>query len=129
MLTTEGIEALQKVKEQILSEPQKFDMGQWVNIHPECGTVACIAGWLVLNKFGVEEFRRMANEPGGISVKQEADKIIGCNGGRLFYTCAWPEYLKDEYESKEGEYELVGKAELAVKAIDWFIKLNKPKDE
>lgn len=46
-LTDEAKEILLEVAKRIEATPQKFDMGSWYE-EGECGTTACIAGWIAL---------------------------------------------------------------------------------
>lgn len=51
-LTPEGVTRLLQVKEHILLDAEGFNMDDWIIVKPNkrengCGTVACIAGWVV----------------------------------------------------------------------------------
>lgn len=67
MLSQQAVEKLLKVKEQILQEPEQFDMYLWgYDYDTHCSTACCIAGWLVLNELGEEERNRMAGRKNAV---------------------------------------------------------------
>lgn len=47
----------------------KFDMDSFGRIHPSCGTVACIAGYAVAIKDGVESVTKPGIDPESIAEK------------------------------------------------------------
>lgn len=117
----------------ILDEPRRFSMGTFVTNddthiqHPPCGTVACIAGWAVI------EHDRARGKSGSIRVTQKyadgvlsfgakAAEVLGLDeqqAGRLFYTGNWPERFYDEYyEFAPGS---LGRAKVAAERLDHFI--------
>ena len=138
MLTKEGVEALLKVKAQKLSEPESLDMGVWIQTESDtsCGTVSCIAGQLIINKFIEEDITSLLLLKGltlESSVSQAAYQILGFTKDEwdiplyLFHKNHWPDnfyydYAKAAPNSKE-------RAEILGQVIDWFIETNyKPKE-
>ena len=144
MLTAAGVEALLKVKEQKLSEPESLDMATWVKT--ECNgsgyTVSCTAGQLVINYLASEE--RL--EPNFIKqktfeewtaksylIKDTANKILGFaeddweGTASLFDKVCWPEEFKQAYNKARGYSK--ERAEILGQVIDWFIKTNYKPEE
>lgn len=125
---------LRRVAKHILAEPKRFAMSWWhatgesgkplTNgmfdeenipqlIVPECGTVACIAGWaVVLNdgngNYSAEEIHKRAKELLG---DQADDKLFG--------TCNWPNGLGRRYDHSKTRK---GKATVAAARINHYIK-------
>jgi len=129
MLTKEGVLALQKVKERILSEPDLFDMSEWGYGGDGCNTPCCIAGWLVIDKLGMDEFAKRL-ETVKFNIQHEATILLGYDPNsekglrtvfKLFGACSWPSDIHHQYVSACSD---LGRAEAASKAIDWFIKKN-----
>jgi hypothetical protein len=55
-----NVEKLRRIKEIILAEPRRLNMGDWIaavrtdhESAPTCGTVGCIAGWAILEETGI----------------------------------------------------------------------------
>jgi hypothetical protein len=137
MLTKEGVEALLLVKAQKLKQPESLDMGAWIECNP-CGTVSCIAGQIVINKFasnGDINLRHLEQESlrklGGYA--NAAGNILGFSKGQwetyfeLFHKRHWPEKFYYAYvEEKAGSKE---RAEILGQMIDWFIETNYKPEE
>lgn len=86
---------LELIARHIETHPEEFDMGLW-----ECGTTACIGGWIArFSGFkikGNEDVRR-AGEIIGVPVRSE-------NGGRghpLFFFPQWPKEFAEQFERAE----------------------------
>lgn len=141
-LTQEAISRLERVKEQILAEPDTFIMGSFtkskpaytyitdstgfgancpelselrdkrVELNPRCGTAACIAGWLCLQD---RKFNDTIH-----SYEDYAGNLLGIRSyerGELFYTSGWPEDLARKFATLD----LSVRAEAACEVIDRFI--------
>lgn len=130
-----NVELLRKIQKHILAEPERFAMSWWCGtgdpgkpllddsfgesnidalIAPECGTVACIAGWAVLlsdGKDGIYSSRY---------IQERAWELLGEKAERrLFHTCKWPGKFANRYEKAKTRK---GKAQAAASRIDHFIK-------
>lgn len=129
MLTKEGVEALLRVKAQKLAEPESLDMGVWIQTESDtpCGTVSCIAGQLIINKFIEENSADNLNLNNLIvdSPSRDAYKILGFTEDEwdiphgLFHRNRWSDnfyyaYAKAESGSKE-------RSETLGRVIDHFI--------
>lgn len=128
-------ELLLRVREAILKEPARIRMANWRltkrdqyllvmhNDHaaiPPCGTVGCIAGWLVELHY--------KHPHSVVTVQYAASKLIGWRDKigidcPLFFTSDWPEDLKDKeydlYTSGTPEY-----AAVVAAAIDRWIEAD-----
>lgn len=137
MLTKEGVAALLQVKAQKLAEPESLDMGCWIQTETDtpCGTVSCIAGQLIINKFieenGTDSDLRNLETKGYPS--QVAYKILGFRKDewdipfKLFHRNQWP---ADFYRAYANAAESSKKrAEILGQVIDYFIAQHyKPKE-
>jgi hypothetical protein len=110
-----NVELLLKVKERILAEPSQFDMRDWRRSSPECGTVACIAGWACA----------IADAEEGIvptdyhQIESRAEILLGERAIALFYASCWPDdlcFAEEDASVRSPEY-----AAVAAQAIDRFI--------
>lgn len=137
MLTKEGVAALLQVKAQKLAEPESLNMGVWVQTECDtpCGTVSCIAGQLIINKF-IEENGADSNL-NDLTFEdypsQDASKILGFRKDEgditdtLFHKSHWPAdfyyaYAKAAENSRE-------RAKILGQVIDHFIKAHYKSDE
>jgi len=127
-----NIELLQKVRDAILAEPRRFNMGYWVTdgvTTAPCGTAACIGGYaLVLNK--MEEDKTMdwvrgihyfTMSPGWIIVT-DAQRVLGLTldqRSRLFNDNCWPNPYRDQLRSATDPAKA---AKIAADRIDLFIR-------
>ena len=136
MLTTAGVEALLQVKAQKLAEPESLNMGVWVQTECDtpCGTVSCIAGQLIINKF-IEENGADSNLNDLTfenSPSQAASKILGFRKDEeditdtLFHTGHWPADFYYAYKAAENSRE---QAKILGQVIDHFIKAHYKSDE
>lgn len=73
---------LKDVRKEILQEPKRADMSVFVNTvyprhgGPECGTVGCLAGWIVL-KSGVRSRRSLLSLNFAGTVQDLAEDLLG----------------------------------------------------
>jgi hypothetical protein len=138
MLTKEGVEALLQVKAQKLAEPESLNMGVWIQTECDtpCGTVSCIAGQLIINKF-IEENSADSNLNDlalEAYASQAASKILGFTDDEwnitedLFHRNYWPVDLHNAYaRAAENSKE---RAEILGQVIDQFIKAHyKPEEK
>lgn len=105
-----NIELLTKIKEQILREPERFDMSCFFDEEDDpfppftddgsyCGTSACIGGWAIFLS------DKKLNSPGE-HMDDKAQALLGFPKRELtslFYANCWPEDLRDEYYSLHRE--------------------------
>ena len=108
------------------------DRNAWHPDHePHCGTVACIAGWLVAIEAGVlnatedERTEMDAFMSDGVDVHDEAAKLIGdaeYNAHPLFFETSWPDDLYDAYRHADSVAE---HSALVSQAIDRWIEARK----
>lgn len=125
-----------KIKEKILAEPDRFNMGLWFGVidargeldfltagagtvgeaFQECGTVACIAGWAVV----LGDPSRSLH----CAVALRARAALGLTydeGTALFTTARWPQELQDAYFKAEYNGDLLAMARAACDAIDALV--------
>jgi hypothetical protein len=127
------VELLQLVKEQILKEPEQFDMMMWFQTAPSlrrpvpnCGTAACIGGWAMAISQGISP-READNMR--VFKQSDASRVLGLSlaeGTRLFHVMAWPidfksAFIQEEDNTLEG---LQARARIAAARIDHFIATN-----
>ena len=119
-------ELLLKVKQHILAEPKRLDMEKWCkkltpeeiqslpNEYPQCGTIACIAGWTcVLGSSGAKF---------GGEVMYTAEELLNIPmhaSYKLFYTQHWPEEFQQKYILAKTPQE---RAQVTAEVIDDFIR-------
>lgn len=138
---TINVKLLRRVKALILEEPRRLDMGTWAHPadkrvqveadRPPCGTVACIAGWAVIDDFvkvngrmpdrdEIEEIYETADRKAAelLSLRQDqADRLFDTPTGGGFDE--WPEDLAEAYVNATSPKE---RARVAAKRIERFIK-------
>ena len=110
-----NIDLLLKVKEQILKQPELFDMSRWF-LPTECGTAACIAGWAWLLS-GREE-----REFSGDRTRMVPQLDLTAEQERsLFHVCDWPRIFAGHYKSARTP---AYRARIGAERIDHFIATN-----
>ena len=133
MLTAAGVEALLKVKEQKLADPDSLVMHTFRD--PFGAT--CIAGQLILNEYGVEKLEEAEKEVFGC--RKVASSILGIHFKRwgeegsetdsifykqywdtdsLFYKQDWDNDLFDRWQRSTSSEE---RAQIVAEVIDRFI--------
>lgn len=128
-------ELLLKVKEKILAQPRAFNMATWLRKNgpeggddpyvnyrnPPCGTVACIAGWVVELTGG-----RMAGRSVSELAKDRllADTTLERGQAEALFLLDWPADLKKEFDGIAGDdvEHWEAEASVAAKAINRFIE-------
>ena len=123
MLTAAGVEALLKVKEQKLADPDSLVM---YTFRDSFGAT-CIAGQLILNEYGVEKLeeaekevfgcRKVASSILGIHFKR-SDLNEGSETDSLFYKQDWDNDLFDRWQRSTSSEE---RAQIVAEVIDRFI--------
>jgi hypothetical protein len=128
-----NVELLQRVKAHILEDPNRYDQWIWIvdglvpgeklvpagRIVPECGTVACIAGWAII----LGNPHSNTDLPGSWSffIEHKATELLGISdsqasmlfdGGLLFE------------DAVKGAKSLQDLAQAAARHIDRFIETN-----
>ncbi len=129
-LSQDAIALLRRVQARILAKPQQLDMAGWVSgmifsyrepfrrlaANPECGTTACIAGWILIEA-GITEIPRAS------SIGNAATKCLGMQGDYddidLFFASDWPEDLCYRTHVSSSDQAM---AEIAAEAIDRWIE-------
>ncbi len=123
-----------KIEAAILEEPKRINMAEWVvdtkyliaSQIPECGTIACIAGWacaigMRLNSKNLLAQRFQGDIPSGAAKLLELDRE-GLN--ELCVVSHWPE----EWGDKLGRHcpGTKGYAKVVVDYIRWWRQENRP---
>ncbi len=129
-LTKPAKELLLKAKAVILAEPRQFDMAFFFRRFtewdvPNCGTTACIAGWLIAISRG------MTPKEVDTSVRYqhpffEACELLGIDektGDSLFYSPKWPEPFRTDYHNLSFVYH-EQRAKIAANRIDYFLETD-----
>jgi hypothetical protein len=148
-LSDKAVEILREVQKKITEEPRRLSMGDWgfalpkstaaANIHlPPCGTVACIAGHVVLStpigRTWLTECGISVNEKGEVltfdrhfpgGAQEVAAWILGLTdhqSSELFYNDYWPDDFMVRYAEavRAGDQKLVAK--VACERIDHLIE-------
>ena len=133
LLTKDGLKTLKEVKAKILATPEAFDMdtlcdpSKWhTERNPECGTVACIAGWAVilhdkkkLVRGWGQDWAHRAKE-----ILFGAEKAPHVSSDGLFYEGqpSWKASESMEYNELTDNNEFKEAAKIAAAVIDRFIK-------
>lgn len=138
-----AVKLLRQVQEELTAEPKRFSMATWLrtpfndDTTPACGTVGCVAGWVVILA-KQETMRRNSQETGALPVpsirdiardaildnksvpvlaRQELD-LTPQQGERLFHIENWPSLYKSNYRfAKDAR----GRVEAMVSRINQFI--------
>lgn len=144
-----NIELLQRVKQHILAEPRRLNMGTWVSTVgktvpafagvygrdeadlPPCGTVACVAGWAVLlSRFNgkPEEYAAFMRERNTLfpdsltsSIGQEELGLSPSQMETLFYVGRWPERFRVAHGQAEENGDYQAMAQITADRIDYMI--------
>jgi hypothetical protein len=103
--STDPVEILRVVARAILAEPKRYDQGDWITVvqdwhgkdrrdrFPDCGTIACVAGWTVVVTLPPGEKRLP------VDTEQEARVKLGLDSAqadKLFSGAALRKYLPDD---------------------------------
>ncbi len=111
-------ELLLKVKEQILLEPERFDMEFYVE-RRKCGAVCCIAGWAHKLKYGRHmpkgRFMSVNTASGARALGLSLDEADA-----LFFSTNWPIDWQRRWENEWGD--APEQALVAAALIDQVIK-------
>lgn len=130
---------LRRVEKRILEEPRRFDMSDWVYPSdgmwpdgPPCGTVACIAGWVALDRVPASKLKKMTRREFFIlgdefhprSARARACKALGIDPessvpANLFGVNNWPDKYRIAYNNARTPK---GHAGVAVRRIEHFIE-------
>lgn len=104
------IRLLRKIQKQILTEPDRFWMGQW-----HCGTSHCLGGWAQTLLGLKEKCDGFYNE----KYLQAHFGLTETQAGRLFWTIGWPKKFRNLYLNAANRPQ---QAVVASARIDHFIK-------
>lgn len=137
MLTAEGVKALIEVKEHKLAHPESLVMDFFFQ-ESESGVCTCIAGQLILNKYGLDKLREtskdshnchvLASSILGIPItKEEVEENRTLDTDELFCVSCWSDSLSDSWDETE-KYSLE-RALLMAEVIDEFIATHYKKDK
>lgn len=140
-LTAKAINLLRRVKEQILLEPLQFQMEQIFTRYifgvdadrekiPNCGTAACIAGWvhtlthkLTPAEADDERGNSSVGEPWNVACeKLGIHDTMGEEANSLFLLSSWPAKFRSPYKKAKTPR---GQASVAARRIDAFIEEHK----
>lgn len=106
---------LRDIQHTILTKPERFDMGTWVDQESACGTACCIGGWALVHdgfkpvrmkfrdgeyKYTETVFRKgtKALKPEEIPIRAEkALRLTTQEAKSLFYDENWPEDLRTQF--------------------------------
>ena len=128
-----NVQLLEQVRDHIVEEPRRLDMGHWLRESdeddsnaPACGTTGCIAGWAVtIAKFGTDPKAARSAWEGEqialISVAEEELQISDAEAEKLFYVTYWPRLLKEGYFDAEHRVDHQAMAQITAERIDHFI--------
>lgn len=144
-MNKEQRDLLLKAKKAILREPLQFTMGSWFTTEPEelwgserdvpnCGTAACIAGWVITCSKPEQDPRQaretvVANRIYGENEEKLACTLLGVDRNTaqyLFYTSHWPNDMIVKWGDCETPEE---RAAVAAERIDQFIEQNYRKEK
>lgn len=120
-----NIAAFQAIKNQILAEPERFDVDSWFNWNeekPSCGTTACIAGWACINEHlkthkTIRTLRYLLDKS---DTEHIAAKHLGISveaANSIFRLHGWPVEFTEKYKA---EQTTKGKARVAANFIDYI---------
>ena len=121
-----AITLLRQVKRKILSKPKSFDMDIWArrDSRAECGTVGCIAGWvLMLSRPGLQESVQDGSySPFRFSWKEKATRELRIEDGQafsLFFEESWPTRYSSKFSKARSNKQ---RARVAANRIEHFIR-------
>jgi hypothetical protein len=118
---------LEKVISIIEDDPKSFDMGDWgyKSRGPSCGTVGCIAGWVVLGQFSNKALKAMnSNDIMTVveNCEDDAAEMLGLTrpeAEKLFFADYWPDPFLVQYDTARTK---AAKAAVAVRRIRHFLE-------
>jgi hypothetical protein len=120
-----NVKLLRRIQKHILAEPKRLDMGHFIARKsdgsglvvrfPQCGTVACIAGWAVtLSTKEKLDYRR---------IEGRARQLLGITqtqAKNLFFDSNWPQQFAERLGLTEPQTK--AHARITAKRIDHFLK-------
>jgi hypothetical protein len=126
-ISAKAAKLLREVQAHILEEPRSFDLEKYLELAekddpsgPPCGTVACIAGWVVM--LGDKSFVPDSLLQTYASIPLRAQKLLGIGemqSLKLFLGVNWPREFRVQYGFAIGK---PAEAAVAVRRIDHFIR-------
>ncbi len=98
-----NVELMNKVREAILDNPRRVDMGDFCYSKEKCGTVGCIAGWAMILS-GIKPSFIKAGDFSPHNVGRDLLNISDEQAHKLFYVNSWPwqDIRIELYKSNEG---------------------------
>ena len=133
-----NVEMLRAVQKAILANPADFWMGRWVCEREqlpvpwasECGTVACIAGWAVKERYGdemvrvLDEGKHLVIEHPIFPIAVDVLDLTQPQAERLFMLGRWPYNLWTAYAMATQLSAPHIAAYIAAARVDLFIASN-----
>lgn len=123
-LSEQAVEKLNVLKTHITADPLRIDMDRWIyyengqdifTIFPKCGTIGCIAGWLVVL------FSKTKKLP-TLDISSQAQYLLEIDSERrdnLFIKGFWPVTFSNQYKAALGP---AARAKVVCDRIDYFIE-------
>lgn len=129
VLTKGGVRLLKRAVAAILARPKTFDMRDWLQHDPTvkprtkaeepyCGTVACLAGHIVLAAHGTKAHTVEWVASSAINLLTDDGAAQTAIYERLFYIYGWPAKYADAYEASRSH---IGRARVLAKRVDHFL--------
>lgn len=128
-----NVKLLEKIREHILDEPKRMNMGCWItqgeDLKPACKTVGCIAGWAVA--LSIPKTRRTFAKDlpvSSVDIERMAEELLRLphyHTDELFLPLHWPErftHRLNKYAPGSQKYAAVVSARIKAyekKYADW----------
>lgn len=159
-ITRRQINLLRKAQQSILDAPKQFFMNGVYDSNedqkrreemygytngdlpaagkiPNCGTAACIAGWIGVHAMGkrganpakANKFYYGEDNDYVDDVVDLANDLLGTLNCRLFSISGWDADLRDQYNDATDKHQWSRRAKIAAKMIDRYIESRKNDEE
>lgn len=127
-----NIELFKKIRKQILREPHRLNMSEWVTPRKDekvfsCNTAACIAGWAFVLSQDSNSPLEIINEdcflvnPEYYGIEGVAEKVLNLDfeyHDRVFFIEYWPEPFQTQWHTAKDQE---ARAQVAADYISWII--------
>lgn len=132
-----NIQLIRQIQRKIKEEPRCLNMVAWISqvgkgtetqaLAPDCGTIACLAGWAIILSGRLSEVWDLTIIDRDSMYFKLAGDLLGLTpeqSRQVFLLSGWPEAFKQEWSEADGPQDLdclTKRAEVAYRRLDFLI--------